>query len=109
MKAMEQDTGQTTVTILGRSYRLKIAEEDRKYLCEAAERIEQQARQYGKRYAYHDNQDLLAMVVLSKLTQFYKAQELLEGQERRMKEELSRIDGLLAAALEQPERKEEDQ
>ena len=64
-----------TVTILGRNYKLKINSREEQYLRKAANLIEQQARDYGKRYGHQDGQDLLAMVSLTQITNLIKMQD----------------------------------
>ena len=69
------ETVATTVSILDRKYKLKIKVEEEQFLLKAAELIDTQARDYGKRYAYQDYQDLLAMAALTQITQWVKIQD----------------------------------
>ena len=58
-----------TVSILGRSYKLRVRPEEEKYLQKAADLINEEAKMYGKSFNYNDHQDLLSMVALSKITE----------------------------------------
>lgn len=84
-----------TVTILGRSYKLKISSTEEQYLRKAAALIEQQARDYGKRYGHQDGQDLLAMVSLTQITNLIKMQEKQSYYNTDLETRLTAIDQLL--------------
>lgn len=87
-----------TVTILGRKYKLKISSSEEPYLRKAADLIEQQARDYGKRYGHQDGQDLLAMVSLTQITSLIKMQEKRNFQSDGLEERLNAISQLLDRA-----------
>ena len=87
-----------TVTILGRKYKLKISSSEEPYLRKAADLIEQQARDYGKRYGHQDGQDLLAMVSLTQITSLIKMQERRNFQSDVLEERLNAISQLLDRA-----------
>jgi cell division protein ZapA (FtsZ GTPase activity inhibitor) len=87
-----------TVTILGRKYKLKISSSEEPYLRKAADLIEQQARDYGKRYGHQDGQDLLAMVSLTQITSLIKMQERRNFQSDGLEERLNAISQLLDRA-----------
>ncbi|MCR4659581.1 MAG: cell division protein ZapA [Bacteroidales bacterium] len=92
-------TDTTTVSILDRSYRLRISDEEREHLLRAAELIESQARSYGKLYSYKDNQDLLAMVALTQITQLVKTQGTLKAKSADLERRLGAIDSGLDSLL----------
>lgn len=53
-----------TIHVAGRQYRLKTNEREKEHIEEAARRINKGVASYAERYAYKDNQDLIAMVSL---------------------------------------------
>lgn len=81
-----------TVHILDRPYKLKVKPDDEQYLRQAAEFIDTQARNYGKKYAYNDRQDLLAMVALTQITQLIQQNDRLQFAETKL---ASRLDDIL--------------
>lgn len=85
-----------TVKILDRDYKLKIKPEDEEYLVMAASKIEEQAVNYKKMYAYKDHQDLLAMVAITKTTQLTKLQERMGTIEESLQGRLAGIDKILS-------------
>ncbi len=87
-----------TVTILGRKYKLKISGSEEQYLRKAADLIEQQARDYGKRYGHQDGQDLLAMVSLTQITNLIKMQGQRSYQSNGLESRLNAISQLLDRA-----------
>ena len=93
------DTVQASITILGRTYRLRVATEDEAALRKAAEAIESQAKQYGNMYAYNDHQDLLAMVALTQITQLTKIQDSLRFKDTDLAQRLQSIDTILEGIL----------
>lgn len=93
------DTVQASITILGRTYRLRVATEDEAALRKAAEAIEKQAKQYGNMYAYNDHQDLLAMVALTQITQLTKIQDSLRFKDTDLAQRLQSIDTILEGIL----------
>lgn len=88
-----------TVTIMGRKYKLRISEAEEPYLTKAAEMIENQAKSYGKMYAYQDHQDLLAMVALTQITQLAKLQEGGQTDTTAIAERLTAVNDLLSKAI----------
>lgn len=94
---MDQTT--TTVTILNRKYRLKISAEESDLLLSAAELIDSQARKYGKIYGYQDQQDLLAMVALTQITQMTRKQKGALPHDTKLLEQLEALDNRLDKAL----------
>ncbi|MBO7101503.1 MAG: cell division protein ZapA [Bacteroidales bacterium] len=93
------DTVQASITILGRTYRLRVVKEDEAALRKAAEAIENQAKQYGNMYAYNDHQDLLAMVALTQITQLTKIQDSLRFKDTDLAQRLQSIDTILEGIL----------
>lgn len=93
------ETIQASVSIMGRTYRLRVAAGDEAALRKAADAIEKQARQYGGMYAYNDHQDLLAMVALTQITQLTKIQDSLRYKDTDLVQRLQSIDSLLEGIL----------
>lgn len=96
------DTIPVSVSILDRKYKLNIAQEDEFFLRKAAQAIDNQAKSYGKLYAYKDHQDLLAMVALTQITQLTKIQENLRFKDTELIQKLSSIDQLLEQEVNNP-------
>ena len=88
-----------TVNILGRNYRLTISPEDVATLHKAAETINAQARAYGQQYSYNDNQDLLSMVALSKVTELLKMQANSKNSDTELMQRLQNLDAALETHL----------
>ncbi|MCQ2275086.1 MAG: cell division protein ZapA [Bacteroidales bacterium] len=84
-----------TVHILDRPYRLKVSPDSEQFLRKAAEVIDTQARSYGKKYAYNDRQDLLAMVALTQITQLLELQDRLQFADTKLASRLTDINKLL--------------
>lgn len=93
------ETIAASVTILGRTYRLRVAAEDEEALRKAAETIDAQAKNYGGMYAYNDHQDLLAMVALTQITQLTKIQNSLKYKDTDLAQKLRSIDSVLEGIL----------
>ena len=93
------ETISASVSILGRTYKLRVAPEDEAALRKAAEVIDNQARQYGNMYAYNDHQDLLAMVALTQITQLTKIQDSLRFKDTDLAQRLQSIDSVLDGIL----------
>ena len=93
------DTVAASVTILGRTYKLRVAAEDEEALRKAADAIDNQAKNYGNMYAYNDNQDLLAMVALTQITQLTKIQNSLRYKDTDLAQKLQSIDSVLDGIL----------
>lgn len=84
-----------TVKILERDYKLSIAASEEPFLRKAAAFIDAQARIFKKQYGHRDNQDLLAMVALSQVTELIKTQDNLKYKDSELIEKLTEIDSLL--------------
>ncbi len=93
------ETISASVSILGRTYKLRVAKEDEAALRKAAEIIDTQAKGYGKQYAYNDHQDLLAMVALTQITQLTKIQDSLRFKDTDLAQRLQSIDSVLEEIL----------
>ncbi len=93
------ETVAASVTILGRTYKLRVAASDEEALYKAAETIETQARNYGRMYAYNDHQDLLAMVALTQITQLTKIQSMPKSDNGEIERCLRNIEGMLDEVL----------
>ena len=84
-----------SVDILGRRYKLKVGSDEEAPLRKAAELIDRQAREYGRRYGHQDGQDLLAMVSLTQITNLIKMQDKQSYHDTDLESRLSAIDQLL--------------
>lgn len=93
------ETVAASVSIMGRTYKLRVAAEDEEALRKAADSIESQARSYGNMYAYNDHQDLLAMVALTQITQLTKIQNNLRYKDTDLAQRLQSIDNVLDGIL----------
>lgn len=93
------ETVSASVSIMDRTYKLRVAPEDEAALRKAATAIDKQARQYGDMYAYNDHQDLLAMVALTQITQLTKIQDSLKFKDTDLAQRLQSIDSVLEAIL----------
>lgn len=93
------ETVAASVSILGRTYKLRVAAEDEEALRKAAETIDTQAKSYGSLYAYNDHQDLLAMVALTQITQLTKIQNSLRYKDTDLAQKLQSIDSVLEGIL----------
>ncbi|MBR1799492.1 MAG: cell division protein ZapA [Bacteroidales bacterium] len=88
-----------SVTILGRNYKMRVSATDEEALRKAAAAIDEQAKSFGKQYAYNDHQDLLAMVSLTQITRLVKTQDQLKYKDTDLIERLQSIDNLLDQIL----------
>jgi len=93
------ETVSASVSILGRTYKLRVAAEDEGALRKAAEAISMQAKNYGQMYAYNDHQDLLAMVALTQITQLTKIQDSLQFKDTDLAQRLQTVDSILEQIL----------
>ncbi len=97
---MNKDKLSVTVSVLERKYKLSIESNDEEFLRKAANLIDSQAKGYAKVYGHKDNQDLLAMVALSQITQYVKLHEDLKYKDNDLIEKISEIDSMLSEELE---------
>ena len=93
------ETVSASVSIMDRTYKLRVAAADEEALRKAAVAIDKQARQYGGMYACNDHQDLLAMVALTQITQLTKMQDSLKFKDTELAQRLQSIDSVLEATL----------
>ena len=93
------ETVAASVSILGRTYKLRVAAEDEEALRKAADAIDTQAKNYGNMYAYNDHQHLLAMVALTQITQLTKIQNSLRYKDTDLAQKLQSIDSVLDGIL----------
>lgn len=93
------DDQAVNVVILGRNYKLKISRDDEEYLRQAVERINEQAKLYGRSFNYNDHQDLLAMVSLGQITELVKLQASLQYKDEKLLDKLRDIDNVLEQYL----------
>lgn len=93
------ETVSASVSIFGRTYKLRVAAEDEGALRKAAEAISVQAKNYGQMYAYNDHQDLLAMVALTQITQLTKIQDSLQFKDTDLAQRLQTVDSILEQIL----------
>jgi cell division protein ZapA len=92
-------TVSANVNILGRSYKLTISESEERYLRDAAALIDTQARMFRKQFPQRDNQDLLAMVALAKVTELIKNQDSMKFKDDELIEKLTELDTILENSL----------
>ena len=84
-----------TIRILERPYKMRINADDEHYLRQAAALIDSQAKNYSKKYACTDRQDLLAMVALTHITQLLKLQTTHRFEDTQLEDRLTEINRLL--------------
>ena len=87
-----------TVYILDKPYKLKVKPEDEHFLRSAAQLIDSQARDYGKMYAINSQQDLLAMVALTQVTQLLELRDKEQFQDTHLADKLIEINQLLGTS-----------
>ena len=90
-----EETIPVTVSVLGRKYKLKIAQSQEEALRKAAQLIDSQAKMYGNSYSYRDHQDLLAMVALEQTTELTKIRENLKFKDSKLIDKIAEIDNAL--------------
>lgn len=88
------------VTILNRSYKLKVAPEEATTLQVAADMVNAKAEAYSKRYTYQDNQDLLSMVGLTLMNEQLSRSRREKAESEALIEKLTTIDDLLTEQIE---------
>jgi len=88
------------VTIANRPYRLKIrSEEEEEVIRKSVQHIESLVDEYGKKYAYKDFQDLLAMVSLQLANNSLSLQKQIDYGDHEMMDNLEEIDAFLTAKV----------
>ena len=83
------------INVAGRSYRLKVEEEDEEFVRAAATSINDKIGEFSNSYAYKDNQDLLAMVNIMFATELLKNKKQAEDSVMLTKDKLEEIDNIL--------------
>lgn len=96
---MNKDKLSVTVNILERKYKLTIEPDDEVFLRKATDLIENNVKSFAKVYGHKDNQDLLAMVALSQITQYIKLYEDVKYKDHDLIYKLSEIDSILSEEL----------
>ena len=88
-----------TVSIADRPYHLRIQRKDEEIVRKAAKEINQLTKEFAEIYAYHDNQDLLAMVALNYTTAAMNVENKLSFAQTEILNKLSEIDQELTTHL----------
>ena len=76
------------VELAQRTYRVNVRESERTVFEDASKMIDETIRGYEAKYAYKDEQDLLAMVLLQYVTAFIKQNRTLNDNNRTLTERL---------------------
>jgi len=88
------------VTIANRPYRLKIrSEEEEEIIRKSVQHIENLVDEYGKKYAYKDFQDLLAMVSLQLANNSLSLQKQIDYGSHDVIDSLEEIDSFLTTKV----------
>ncbi|PID93784.1 MAG: cell division protein ZapA [Bacteroidetes bacterium] len=83
------------VSIADRQYAVKVKPEDEEVVTRAVQKIGERVQEYSERYAFKDNQDLLAMALLQHSTLLAKFEFEEEKKKNRFIEDLLYIESLL--------------
>ncbi|MDR0972348.1 MAG: cell division protein ZapA [Bacteroidales bacterium] len=70
-----QEDNFVNVEIADRVYKVRVRKEDEELFLNAVEAITTNVKDYAKKYAYKDKQDLLAMVLLQYVTSYMKSND----------------------------------
>lgn len=84
-----------SVEIADRIYKVTVKREEEEIFRKAVETVKLDIKEYAKKFAYKDNQDLLAMVLLQYVTSFMKTQEESVFNDKTLVAKLKEIDGIL--------------
>ena len=84
-----------SVEIADRIYKVTVKREEEEIFRKAVEAVKLDIKEYAKKFAYKDNQDLLAMVLLQYVTSFMKTQEESVFNDKTLVAKLKEIDGIL--------------
>jgi cell division protein ZapA (FtsZ GTPase activity inhibitor) len=85
-----------TIKIAGRQYRLKVNnKKDEEQIFKAVEEIKKLIKAYADKYAYNDNQDLLAMVTLQQTISSLENDEKIKAIQTEMDNQIEDINKLL--------------
>ena len=84
-----------SVEIADRIYKVTVKREEEEIFRKAVETVKLDIKEYAKKFAYKDNQDLLAMVLLQYVTSFMKTQEESVFNDKTLVAKLKEIDSIL--------------
>ncbi len=85
-----------TIKIAGRQYRLKVNnKDDEEQIFKAVEEIKKLIKVYADKYAYNDNQDLLAMVTLQQTISSLENEEKIKAIQTEMDNKIEDINRML--------------
>lgn len=84
-----------SVEIADRIYKVTVKREEEEIFRKAVEAVKLDIKEYAKKFAYKDNQDLLAMVLLQYVTSFMKTQEESVFNDKTLVAKLKEIDSIL--------------
>jgi cell division protein ZapA len=85
-----------SVSIGGRTYKLRIGKDEEERIRQAARDIEKASRDYARTYAHRDTQDLLAMVALQLSLMALKSNESTKYHELELHTKLKEIEEILS-------------
>ncbi|HPG07194.1 MAG TPA: cell division protein ZapA [Saprospiraceae bacterium] len=85
------------VYIAGRSYPLKVNEEDASAIMKIAEEVNDKIQYFQRTYSNRDKQDCLSMALLTYAVDLYKAR--LNNAEGQLSDRLGKLDELLTSLL----------
>lgn len=84
-----------TINISDRDFKLTIKREDEEVVRQAVKLIDTRIKEYAKRYAFKDMQDLLSMVVLQYVINSLKLKHKQDYIDNHIQVKLSEIDTIL--------------
>jgi cell division protein ZapA len=84
-----------SVEIADRIYKVTVKRDEEEIFRKAVETVKLDIKEYAKKFAYKDNQDLLAMVLLQYVTSFMKTQEDSFFNDKTLVAKLKEIDSIL--------------
>lgn len=84
-----------SVEIADRIYKVTVKRDEEEIFRKAVETVKLDIKEYAKKFAYKDNQDLLAMVLLQYVTSFMKTQEESIFNDKTLVAKLKEIDSIL--------------
>lgn len=84
-----------SVEIADRIYKVTVKRDEEEIFRKAVETVKLDIKEYAKKFAYKDNQDLLAMVLLQYVTSFMKTQEESVFNDKTLVAKLKEIEGIL--------------
>ena len=84
-----------SVEIADRIYKVTVKRDEEEIFRKAVETVKLDIKEYAKKFAYKDNQDLLAMVLLQYVTSFMKTQEESVFNDKTLVAKLKEIDSIL--------------